>query len=76
MRPLEGVDAQQQLDVIDELLEAACRASRFLRPEDEAGARPYSGAVRAHAGRYLQLGSAGLGAACATSAWTISRADA
>lgn len=45
VRPLEGVDAQQQLDVIDELLEAACRASRFLRRR-MSGCAPVFGAVR------------------------------
>ena len=35
VRPLEGVDAQQQLDVIDELLEAGVQGIALSPAEDE-----------------------------------------
>ena len=75
VRPLDGVDAQQQLDVIDELLGQACRASRFLRRRTSG----YAPVFRSCPGACRSLPSTRIcrtRAACAMSAWTISRADA
>ena len=65
VRPLEGVDAQQQLDVIDELLEAGDErvAPAFRSCPSACRSLPSTRICR-------------IRAACATSAWTISRADA
>ena len=71
VRPLEGIDAQQQLDVIDELLEAGVQGRRRTSE--------YAPVFRSCPGACRSLPSTRIcrtRAACAMSAWTISRADA
>lgn len=75
VRPLEGVDAQQQLDVIDELLEAGVQGIALSPAEDErvrAVFRSCPSACRSLPSTRICR----IRAACAMSAWTISRADA
>lgn len=75
VRPLEGIDAQQQLDVIDELLEAGVQGIALSPAEDErvrAVFRSCPSACRSLPSTRICR----IRAACAMSAWTISRADA
>ena len=81
VRPLEGIDAQQQLDVIDELLEAGVQGIALSPAEDERirADRNIVPVFRSCPGACRSLPSTRIcrtRAACAMSAWTISRADA